>query len=149
MIGWERIQGGKANLKRWVLSFERNVKTDNELRVSGGREFQTVAYRGGAEGAIRPGRHSERGGKKGEKEKKKKRKGKRKREREKGKKKEKENMGEACNSSKIKMEHLSCGAPMHVKPNILVPQAIHADAWLGYIYVLLHRAPKFIGSYTL
>ena len=25
MIGWERIQGGKANLKRWVLSFERNV----------------------------------------------------------------------------------------------------------------------------
>ena len=35
MIGWERIQGGKANLKRWVLSFERNVETDNELRVSG------------------------------------------------------------------------------------------------------------------
>ena len=33
MIGWERIQGGKANLKRWVLSFERNVKTDNELRA--------------------------------------------------------------------------------------------------------------------
>ena len=32
MIGWERIQGGKANLKRWVLSFERNVETDNELR---------------------------------------------------------------------------------------------------------------------
>ena len=26
---------GKANLKRWVLSFERNVETDNELRVSG------------------------------------------------------------------------------------------------------------------
>ena len=25
---------GKANLKRWVLSFERNVETDNELRVS-------------------------------------------------------------------------------------------------------------------
>ena len=41
MIGWERIQGGKANLKRWVLSFERNVETDNELRVSGGREFQS------------------------------------------------------------------------------------------------------------
>ena len=41
--------------------------------------------------------------------------------REKGKreKKEKENMGEACNYSKIKMEHLSSGAPMHVKPNIL------------------------------
>ena len=24
---------GKTNLKRWVLSFERNVETDNELRV--------------------------------------------------------------------------------------------------------------------
>ena len=33
---------GKANLKRWVLSFERNVERDNELRVSGGREFQSV-----------------------------------------------------------------------------------------------------------
>ena len=43
MIGWERIQGGKANLKRWVLSFERNVETDDELRVSGGREFQSLA----------------------------------------------------------------------------------------------------------
>ena len=42
MIGWERIQEGKANLKRWVLSFERNVETDNELRVSGGREFQSL-----------------------------------------------------------------------------------------------------------
>ena len=30
------------NLKRWVLSFERNVETDNELRVSGGREFQSL-----------------------------------------------------------------------------------------------------------
>ena len=29
---------GKANLKRWVLSFERNVETDNELRVSGGKD---------------------------------------------------------------------------------------------------------------
>ena len=29
MIGWERIQGGKANLKRWVLSFERNVECRN------------------------------------------------------------------------------------------------------------------------
>ena len=27
---------GKANLKRWVLSFEQNVETDNELGVSGG-----------------------------------------------------------------------------------------------------------------
>ena len=42
MIGWERIQGGKTNLKRWVLSFERNVETDNELWVSGGREFQSL-----------------------------------------------------------------------------------------------------------
>ena len=42
MIGWERIQGGKADLKRWVLSFERNVETDNELRVSGGWEFQSL-----------------------------------------------------------------------------------------------------------
>ena len=43
MIGWERIQGGgEANLKRWVLSFERNVETNNELRVSGGREFQSL-----------------------------------------------------------------------------------------------------------
>ena len=33
---------GKDNLKRWVLSFERNVETDNELRVSGGREFQSL-----------------------------------------------------------------------------------------------------------
>ena len=33
---------GKANLKRWVLSFERNVETDNELRVSDGREFQSL-----------------------------------------------------------------------------------------------------------
>ena len=33
---------GKANLKRWVLSFERNVESDNELRVSGGREFQSL-----------------------------------------------------------------------------------------------------------
>jgi hypothetical protein len=30
----ENSRGGKANLKRWVLSFERNVETDNELRVS-------------------------------------------------------------------------------------------------------------------
>ena len=34
---------GKANLKRWVLSFERNVETDNDrVRVSGGREFQSL-----------------------------------------------------------------------------------------------------------
>ena len=33
---------GKANLKRRVLSFERIVETDNELWVSGGREFQSL-----------------------------------------------------------------------------------------------------------
>ena len=33
---------GKANLKRWVLSFERNVETDNELRVSGGRSSRVL-----------------------------------------------------------------------------------------------------------
>ena len=38
----DRMGEGKANLKRWVLSFERNVETDNELRVSGGREFQSL-----------------------------------------------------------------------------------------------------------
>ena len=38
----ENYSRGKANLKRWVLSFERNVETDNELRVSGGREFQSL-----------------------------------------------------------------------------------------------------------
>ena len=69
-----------------------------------------VAYRG-AEGAIRPGRHSEGGGKKGKKKKRKKRK---KGNREKRKKREKENKGEGCNFRKTKMEHLSCGAPMHV-----------------------------------
>ena len=29
-------------MKRWVLSFERNVETDNELRVFGGREFPSL-----------------------------------------------------------------------------------------------------------
>ena len=32
----------KANLKRCVLSFERNVERDNELRVSRGRKFQSL-----------------------------------------------------------------------------------------------------------
>ena len=32
---------GKANLKRWVLSFERNVETYNECLV-GGIEFQSL-----------------------------------------------------------------------------------------------------------
>ena len=72
----------------------------------------------GAEGAIRPRRHSEGAAKKGKK--KKKEKGKK----EKREKKEKENMGDACNYSETKMEHFSCGAPMHVKPNILAPQVI-------------------------
>ena len=80
-----------------------------------------MAYRRGAEGEIRSGRHPEGGGKKGKKEKKEK-KGERKKE--KKEKKGKGNMVEACNYSKTKMEHLSGGAPMHIKPNILVPQAI-------------------------
>ena len=29
-------------MKRWVLSFERNVETENDLRVSSGREFQSL-----------------------------------------------------------------------------------------------------------
>ena len=29
-------------MKRWVSSIERNVETDNELPVSGGREFQSL-----------------------------------------------------------------------------------------------------------
>ena len=33
---------GEVNLKRCVLSFERNVERDNELRVSGGMEFQSL-----------------------------------------------------------------------------------------------------------
>ena len=33
---------GKVNLKSCVLSFERNVERDNELRVFGGREFQSI-----------------------------------------------------------------------------------------------------------
>ena len=33
---------GEANLKRWGLSFARNVETDHELRVSGGSEFQSL-----------------------------------------------------------------------------------------------------------
>ena len=45
---------GKANLKRWVLSFERNVETDNELRVSGGREFQSLGAM--TEKALSPSR---------------------------------------------------------------------------------------------
>ena len=80
--------------------------------------------RGGAEGAIRPGRHFEGGGKKGKKKKKEK-----KEERKKEKKREKENMEEACNYSKTKMEYLSCGAPVH----------FGADAWLGYTCFCIGR----------
>ena len=32
----------KTNFKRCVLSFERNAERDNELRVSGGGEFQSL-----------------------------------------------------------------------------------------------------------
>ena len=38
----KKFKGMKANLKRWVLSFERNVETDNELWVSGGRELKSL-----------------------------------------------------------------------------------------------------------
>ena len=41
-MGENSILRGKANLKRCVLSFEQNVERDNELRVSGGREFQSL-----------------------------------------------------------------------------------------------------------
>ena len=58
----------------------------------------------------------------------------------KGKKKEKENMGEACNYSKTKMEHLSCGAPMHLKPtHFSAPSDLGADAWLGYTCFCIGR----------
>ena len=62
----------------------------------------------GAEGAIRPGRHSEGGGKKGKKRKKKKRK---KGKKEKRKKKIRE---KHVISGKHQMEHFNCGAPVHV-----------------------------------
>ena len=45
---------GKANLKRWVLSFERNVETDNELRVSGGREWEFQSLGAMTEKALLP-----------------------------------------------------------------------------------------------
>ena len=65
-----------------------------------------------AEEAIRPGRHFETGGKKRKKEKEKRRKGKRGRKK-KEEREKKKNMEEACNHSKTKMEHLSCGALTH------------------------------------
>ena len=54
-------------------------------------------------------------------------------------------MGETCNYSKTKMEHISCGAPMHVKPNILAPKPFRRGR-VVQLYVLLHRAPKLIGA---
>ena len=79
------------------------------------RPLAAVAYRGGREGQrgrFAPGGTLGGAAKKGEKEKmekgRKERRGKEKTER-------KENMGEACNNSETKMEHLSCGAPMQVK----------------------------------
>ena len=36
---------GKANLKRWVLSFERNVETDNELRCQAGGSSRVLEQR--------------------------------------------------------------------------------------------------------
>ena len=37
----ENSRGG-GDVKRCVLNLERNVERDNELRVSGGREFQSL-----------------------------------------------------------------------------------------------------------
>ena len=68
-----------------------------------------MAYRGGGEGANRPGRHSEGGGKKGKREKSKKGKKERK---EKNKTREKENMGEACNFSKTIKWSILATAPL-------------------------------------
>ena len=34
--------GGNAILKRWVLSLERNIGREDEFRVSGGSEFQSL-----------------------------------------------------------------------------------------------------------
>ena len=67
---------------------------------------------GGQRGRFAPG-GTLRGAARRRKTKKEKRKKGKRKEREKGKKKEKENMGEACNNSKTKMEHISCGASMH------------------------------------
>ena len=61
----------------------------------------------GEEGAIRPGRHSEGGGKKRGKEKKKKKK-----KRKKGKEKKKENKGEACNFRKTIKWSILAAAPL-------------------------------------
>ena len=60
----------------------------------------------GRKGRFKPRAALRGGGKKGGKEKKKKGE----REKKKKEKKEEENMGDACNYSKTKMEHLRCGA---------------------------------------
>ena len=104
---------------------------------------QAVAYRGGAEEAIRPGRHFETGGKKGKKGIRKKRK-KEKGEERKGRKREKENMEEACNYNKTKMGHLSCGALTH---NLACWRP--CPFWRKRVvrrYVLLRKALKCTGS---
>ena len=96
----------------------RLERVDEDLQSGGvARQFeqphdadQWRTEGGGAEGAIRPGRHFERGGKKGKKGKEKKEKKKKREERRKRKKERKKNMEEACDYSKTKMEHLSCGA---------------------------------------
>ena len=38
---WERAYGENAILKRCVLSLERNIRREDEFRVSGGSEFQS------------------------------------------------------------------------------------------------------------
>ena len=115
--------------KRWSVTWWRP-----------GRQWRTE---GGAEGAIRPGRHFERGGKKEKKEKKKK-KEKKNGKKEKGRKRKK-NMEEACNYSKTKMEHLSCGALCTHKLASWRPWPFWHKRVVR-IYVLLHKALKCIGS---
>ena len=102
-----------------------NILVDRSMRVNNIQELipwmllnNSVAYRRGGRGGDLPRAALWGGGKKGKKKKRKKEK------REKGKKGKKEKFGEACNYSKTEMKHLSCGAPMHVKPKMLAPQAI-------------------------
>ena len=99
----------------------------------------------GQRGLIRPGRHFERGGKKEKKEKKKKeKKSKEREERKRKKERKRSNMEEACNYSKTKMEHLSCGALCTHKLASWRP----CPFWRGRvvrIYVLLHKALQCIG----
>ena len=93
---------------------------------------QAVAYREGQRRRFAPGGTLGRAAKKEKERKRKKRK------------REKENMEEACNYSKTKMEHLSCGALTH---NLACWRP--CPFWLKRVvrrYVLLRKALKCIGS---